>query len=443
MRGSDDSSADRSGFLDDPSLRSRAESLGERLLGSLLDRAHVLPPRLVAPLVAQEIAAVGGRDVSIYLQDYEQETLIALPGERLLVGEPLGIDNSIAGRAFAADSAVEHPQPDGSVRLHLPLLDGSDRIGVLAFTLDQIDDDDRRLSRRLGGLVADMLVTKGLYTDAFFNARRKQPMTLSAQMQWQLLPPLTMTTPRVALAGVLEPAYEVGGDSFDYALNEQVLHLAIIDAMGHGLDAATMATVAVAAYRHARRAGVGLVDLYAQMDAAMATQFGPERFATAQMAELDVVSGRLRWVNAGHPAPLLLRGRRMVRELTGPTTLPVGFGGDSPQVQSIQLEPEDRVLFFSDGVIEERMDSGEQFGDARLQDLLERAGAEGGTVQETVRRLSAALLRARADRTSDDATLLLVQWNGSADEDELSRSALAGIFPRQQAEGSGTASPPV
>jgi hypothetical protein len=396
------------------------ETPGERLLGSLLERAHLLQPGLVAPLVAEEVtAAVGWRDVTIYIQDYDQLVLHPLTGPGVHTPEPAPIDGTLAGRAFSTDRTVEQQLSGDDVRLFLPLLDGSDRVGILAVTVPGPGDGDRRLARRLASVVADMIVTKGAYTDEYFNARRTKEMTLAAQIQWQLLPPLTLTTPAMALAGILEPAYSVGGDSFDYALNRHVLSVAIIDAMGHGLDAATMATVAVAAYRNARRAGIGLAGLYAQMDQAMADQFGPERFATAQMGDLDVRDGTLRWVNAGHPVPLLLRGRRVVGELAGPTTLPVGFGGDEPLVRSVQLEPGDRVLFFTDGVVEERMPDGEQFGVARLRDLVERAGAEAGSLQETVRRLSHALMAARDGRTTDDATLLLIEWAGPGRHDEL------------------------
>jgi hypothetical protein len=396
------------------------ETPGERLLGSLLERAHLLQPGLVAPLVAEEVtAAVGWRDVTIYIQDYDQLVLHPLTGPGVHTPEPAPIDGTLAGRAFSTDRTVEQQLSGDDVRLFLPLLDGSDRVGILAATVPGAGDGDRRLARRLASVVADMIVTKGAYTDEYFNARRTKEMTLAAQIQWQLLPPLTLTTPAMALAGILEPAYSVGGDSFDYALNRHVLSVAIIDAMGHGLDAATMATVAVAAYRNARRAGIGLAGLYAQMDQAMADQFGPERFATAQMGDLDVRDGTLRWVNAGHPVPLLLRGRRVVGELAGPTTLPVGFGGDEPLVRSVQLEPGDRVLFFTDGVVEERMPDGEQFGVARLRDLVERAGAEAGSLQETVRRLSHALMAARDGRTTDDATLLLIEWAGPGRHDEL------------------------
>jgi serine phosphatase RsbU (regulator of sigma subunit) len=393
----------------------RSEGFGERMLGSLVDRAHQMPPHMIAPLVAQEIAKIGGRDVEVLLQDYDQMTLVPLPGERLLVGAPQPIDGSFAGRAFQTDLTVEQPQGDGA-RLFVPLLDGTDRVGVLVFTLDAVDDDDRRLTRRLAGLVADMLVTKSMYTDRFFQARRRQPMSLSAEMQWQLLPPLMMTTPQVSVAGALEPAYDVAGDSFDYALNDDTLHLAMIDAMGHGLKAAVMATLAVGAYRHARRFEAGLDGLYAAMDAAIAGQFASDHFATAQMARLDVGSGEMQWVNAGHPAPLLLRGHRVVDTLDSPTTLPVGFGGARPVITERTLEQGDRVLFFTDGLIEEHQHGGAQFGETRLRDLIERVGRDGRSVQETVRLLSHALMLERGGVTSDDATLLLVEWRGGTSD---------------------------
>lgn len=390
----------------------RAEGFGERLLGSLLDRAHTMPPQLIAPLIAQEIAAIGGRDVTVLLQDYDQMTLVPLPGQGLVTGKVQPIDDSLAGLAFQTDETIERPWGE-VVRLYIPLLDGTDRVGVLVFTLDHLDDNDRRLARRLAGLVADIIVTKNMYTDRFFQARRQQPMSLSAEMQWQLLPPLMMTTPQVAVAGALEPAYDVAGDSFDYALNDDVLHVCIIDAMGHGLNAAVMATLAIGAYRHARRIGVDLENLYAAMDKALASQFGPERFATAQMARLDVDSGRLRWVNAGHPSPLLVRAGRVTRELESPTTLPVGFGGAQPIVSETMLQRRDRVLFFTDGLVEHHTEGGIAFGEDRMRSLIERVEADGVPVQETVRRLSRTLMLERGGATKDDSTLLMLEWRGA------------------------------
>lgn len=393
------------------------ESMGEALLGSLLDRAHVLPPRLVGPLVAQEIHAVGGTEVAVFVQDYDQVHLQPLTGDGL-VGQRTLIDNSLAGRAFATDTPVEENLPDGSVRMYLPMLDGSDRIGVLSFRLPGVNDADRRLAQRLAGLVADLVVTKSGYTDTFAQARTAQPIGLAAQLLRRSLPPLTMTSPDVELAGALEPAYQVGGDIFDYAMNEHVLHFGVFDAMGHGLEAAMVASVVIAAYRHGRLSGADLPELYAAMDRVVAETF-PGRFATAQIGQLDTQRGELTWINAGHPAPLWVRNGQVVGELTGAVTRPVGFGGAVARVMTARLEPGDRVLVFTDGVIEERLEGGEQFGEARLRHLLEQTSGERLPAAETVRRLSHALMAARYGRTSDDASLLLIEFKAAPEDDEL------------------------
>ncbi|MFD5583896.1 PP2C family protein-serine/threonine phosphatase [Streptomyces sp. NPDC127063] len=389
----------------------RSESLGEALLGKILDSAHELPPHLIGPLVADVVERLGGRRPQVLLQDYGQLVLVPLPGEGLTGGEPHVIDDSEAGRCFLDAVPVEVPHEDG-VRVHLPLLDGGDQVGVMAVTLDSVDDDDRRLLLRISGLVADLLVTKHGYSDLFFDVRRGEAMSVAAEIQWSLLPPLAMIMPRVAVAGILEPAYDVGGDSFDYALNHDVLHVAMLDAMGHGLDAATMATVAIGAYRHARRAGVGLSEIYAFMDRAVARQFGPEHFVTAQMMQLDTTTGRVQWVNAGHPPPILIRDHRVAQRLVGPTTLPVGLGGPEPRISGLGLVPGDRVLCFTDGVVEEHKSGGEEFGEDQLIDCVNRLERTGRGIRAVTRSLSHTLKQARGGQTSDDATLLMVEWRG-------------------------------
>ncbi|MFI6175640.1 PP2C family protein-serine/threonine phosphatase [Nonomuraea sp. NPDC051191] len=397
----------------DEGIVNRSEGFGERLLG-LLDRARLMPPQLIAPLIAEEVARVGGRDVSILLQDYAQELLVPLSGRKLHVGQPVPMTDSPAGRAFVSAEVVEVSQPRG-VRMYLPLLDGGDQVGVMTLTLDAVTDDDRRLLRRLAGLVADMLVTKNAYTDQFFLTRRREPMSVSAEIQWSLLPPLSMSVPQVEVAGILEPAYRVAGDSFDYALNDNILHVAVIDAMGHGLDAASMATIAIGAYRHARREFISLAEKYAFMDDAISQQFGPDHFVTAQLMQVNITTGELELVNAGHPAPLLIRGGQVARTLESATTLPVGFGGEEPRIAEHMLQRGDRVLCYTDGIIEEHVAGGELFGEERLIRCVKRVGGEPSEgVRADLRRLSHTLKRERGGRTSDDATLFMIEWHGGA-----------------------------
>ncbi|MFJ9868447.1 PP2C family protein-serine/threonine phosphatase [Streptomyces sp. NPDC101165] len=389
----------------------RSESFGEALLGAVLDGAHELPPHLIGPLVADVLGRLGGRRPQVLLQDYGQLLLVPLPGEGLTDGEPQVIDDSAAGRCFLDAVPVELPDNDG-VRVHLPLLDGGDQVGVMAVTLHSVDDHDRRLLFRISGLVADLLVTKHGYSDLFFGVRRREPMSVAAEIQWSLLPPLAMIMPRVAVAGVLEPAYDVAGDSFDYALNGDVLHVAMIDAMGHGLDAATMATVAIGAYRHARRLGTGLSGIYDFMDRAVAKQFGPEHFVTAQMMQLDTATGQVQWVNAGHPPPILVRDHRVAQRMIAPTTLPVGLGGSEPRISRLGLERGDRVLCFTDGLVEEHKTGGAEFGEEQLIDCVNQLERTGRGVRAVTRCLSHTLKRARGGHTTDDATLLMVEWRG-------------------------------
>lgn len=390
----------------------RSESFGEALLGAVLDRAHELPPHLIGPLVADVVEELGGRRPQVLLQDYGQLLLVPLPGEGLTDGGPQVIDDSAAGRCFLDAVPVELPEDDG-VRVYLPLLDGGDQVGVMAVTLDSVDDDDRRLLLRISGLVADLLVTKHGYSDLFFRVRRGEPMSVAAEIQWSLLPPLAMIMPRVAVAGILEPAYDVAGDSFDYALNGDVLHVVMIDAMGHGLDAATMATVAIGAYRHARRLGIGLSEIYDFMDRAVAQQFGLEHFVTAQMMQLDTTTGQMQWVNAGHPPPILVRDHRVAQRLIAPTTLPVGLGGSEPQISELWLERGDRVLCFTDGLVEEHKTGAEEFGEDQLIDCVNQLERTGRGIRAVTRSLSHTLKRARGGHTTDDATLLMVEWRGS------------------------------
>jgi serine phosphatase RsbU (regulator of sigma subunit) len=179
-------------------------------------------------------------------------------------------------------------------------------------------------------------------------------MSLPAGMQWDLLPPLSARTAGALIAGALEPAYDIAGDAFDYAINGTDLHLAIFDGLGHGLGSTLLTGLAVGAYRHARRDGAPVAGMHAAIDAALAGHYDDISFATGIIARLATGSGRLEWSCAGHPRPLLLRGRKIVAELSCDPVLPFGLGDGAPQPRVAELEPDDAVLMYTDGVTEAR-----------------------------------------------------------------------------------------
>ncbi len=112
------------------------------------------------------------------------------------------------------------------------------------------------------------------------------------------------------------------------------------------------------------------------------------------------------------PRAPLIRDHRVIQALDGPGTLPVGVGGDTPQITTRQLRRGDRVLIYTDGLVEEHKTGGEQFGEERLIAAIERVGPASGGVQEMVRDLSHALMRERGGTTADDASPFVVEWRG-------------------------------
>ena len=282
------------------------------IIGDLLRRASLTPPDLLAADVANALHDAGGNHLVLYVVDYEQETLqpVALASD-LLDERPKGvnIEGTMAGRWFRTQQVLSAETDDGW-RVWAPVRERAERIGVLELGFPGIDDELLALGDDLGLLVGHLTHTAGRYTDLIELRRRRRPMNLAAEMQWDLLPPLSFTSPELAIAGLLEPAYFVAGDAFDYSLNGDVFGFAIIDAMGHGVHSTLASTLALGAFRYGRRRGLELSVIAEHIDDAVTEHFQGDCFVTGHLASLDVATGDLRWVNAGHPPPLLLRGPR-------------------------------------------------------------------------------------------------------------------------------------
>jgi phosphoserine phosphatase RsbU/P len=187
--------------------------------------------------------------------------------------------------------------------------------------------------------------------------------------------------------------------------------------VGHGLPAVSISIVAVNGLRNARREGLGLERAYLDTDAALRSQFTRSAFATGQLGSLDSHTGELTWLNAGHPLPLLVRDGSFIGELECRPSLPMGLAGSVMEVATTQLQPGDRVLFHTDGVIESQSPEGDLFGVERLADLLVRGCADGTPPAESVRRLAATVLDYASRSLRDDATLFLVEFHGPKDRD--------------------------
>jgi hypothetical protein len=381
-------------------------------LVQLVTAAGSVPPERLPDLTATAGRALGVETV-LYLIDHEHAHLVCMPARARSAHSTLGLDSTIAGRAFRSVRILSSDR-EGRPRLWVPVVDGADRLGVLEVHLadaaDLYDPALRQQCQWLASLLGHLIASMGVYGDLLERPRRRRALSPSAELVWQQLPPLTAATDSFVLAGMLEPSYDVGGDAYDYALSEDTVSVGIFDAVGHGMRAALMAATALAGYRSARRDGRGVYDQAGAIDDVVSGSFPDSAFVTGVLGELDVLSGRLRYINAGHPAPLLLRHGRVVKELAGGRRVPFGLGTGGMTVGEEVLQPGDWLALYTDGITEARDAEGAWFGEERLVDFLRREIAAAQPPPETVRRLTKAVLEHQGGLLQDDASILLARW---------------------------------
>ncbi|MBF8185549.1 SpoIIE family protein phosphatase [Nonomuraea sp. K274] len=391
------------------------------MLGGLLAANHLTTMEDMPGVVAEYAALAGFSKVRIYVTDLQRLILTPLPGQYDESGrplEPLRIDATLAGRAYSTVEMVRAPDSVGD-RVWVPLLDGTERVGVLGLTMSEPGEVAEWRVKQMASLVTMLLVEKRLNSDSFARLVRARPMALSAEVLMNLLPPGTFATEDVVVSAALEPAYEVGGDSYDYAIDGDVLHVSIFDAMGHDAAAGVTATIAMGACRNHRIEQDDLPMTAEAIDAAIREQF-TGRFSTGILSDLNLRTGWLSWVNRGHHPPLVLRDGRLAAVLESEPDPPMGFGlTPSTGLVRYQLQPGDRLVFYTDGIIEAKSPDGELFGLERFIDFIIRHEADGLTAPETLRRLIQAVLRHQRDRLQDDATVLIVEWHGQRHEQLL------------------------
>jgi serine phosphatase RsbU (regulator of sigma subunit) len=254
------------------------------------------------------------------------------------------------------------------------------------------------------------------FTDLYEWGQRSLPLSLQAEIQHRLLPgSYTCEAGQFTLAGWLEPAGDVGGDTFDFSLDRDTLHLSMTDAMGHTIDAALLATVLVGALRHARRRGVDLLEQAGLADAALSRHAREGAFVTGQIVRVDLPSGIACIINAGHPPPIRIRaGRAEMVDLHADPPFATPKAGDY-RVQELALEAGDRVVFLTDGMLERNATA------VDAPSVL--AATRHLHPREAVQELTRAVVEACGGELRDDATVLCLDWHGGPPRE---RDASAG-----------------
>jgi len=379
------------------------------LSGGLLPVLNEAMPARLVPVLREFLQRHGGaRDVGVLLADYELRELRRL-SPRDQDDLTVAVSGTAAGQCFVGQFVVSDPTPAG-VTLFVPLSLRAERLGVLQVLFDEppLQSELLRALQEVALATAYVLVASGACSDVVEAARRAQPLSVAAEMQWNLQPLRAFSDQQFSVAGQLIPAYDVGGDCYDYNVGVEHLDLSSLDAMGHGVGASVLAGLATAVMRNARRAGEGPAGQIALADRQLLEQFGGAQFVTALAMRLNLTDGHLDVVNAGHPCPWLVRhGQAIALELE--PQLPAGmFEKTDYHTQSLQLQPGDRLVLVTDGLLEAGA-PGPEFGDQRLSGLLL------ATAHLTPHQCVAEVLRtvrSYAPRMHDDATVICLDWHG-------------------------------
>jgi serine phosphatase RsbU (regulator of sigma subunit) len=392
----------------------------------LLARAEAAAPvGVVDAMGAAMLEMLDARDVSFLIADFSGRSLNRL-GHTVAADDPgarseetscrVALEGSPYGDALAAQRSVVLEEGDAT-RVLAPVTSRGEAVGVLELVLPFVPDpltlEDVELAAHQ---LAYMIIANRRYTDLFEWGQRTIPLSLAAEIQRRLLPAAyTCEANQFTLAAWLEPAGQVGGDTFDFSLDRNILHVSITDAMGHSVESALLATLVVGALRNTRRRGGTLIDQARDAHDAL-VEYAEEGggFVTGQLVEVDLIAQTARAVNAGHPRPFRLRDGH-AEEVMLTAEQPFGATADANwSTQELALRPGDRLLFLTDGMLERGAES------LDMPALL--SASAHLHPREAIQTITHAVLDAAGGVLEDDATSLCLDWHGGAPGDRVAHA---------------------
>jgi len=395
----------------------------------VLDLVEAAAPVDAVEVVAREFAALlGAEQVSFLIADLAGGSLIRFVRPGHAGPRARGVAEQLETvamegtpyQAALVSQRVQVVADGGRYRLFAPVADRGDALGVLELVVASPPADSllAELASAAHAL-AYVVIASRRHTDLFECVQRDTPFSLAAEIQRRVLPSaFTCEAEQFTFAGWLEPASHVGGDTFDYSVDRDVLHVSMTDAMGHGVKAALLATLAIGSLRNSRRADIGLAEQARRANEAMTLHATDDQFVTGLLLQADLRTGRVAAVNAGHPWPYRLRGGQ-VECLELDADIPFGMTADaSYREQELHLEAGDRLVVVTDGLLERN---------GAMADF-DIAAALADTARlhprEAVHVFKASILAIAGAELADDAAVLCIDWHGSRHRDT------AGAVPR-------------
>lgn len=365
-----------------------------------MERMDRLANAVTSEQIVSEITTDFGPSAKLYAVDREFGTLVCIdnPAERVeLVAE------------LRLAVLRTHDHYDGH-RTWIPFPERDQVVFVVAIPGDQ---------RAQRADVASVGYVLGSHRRRFENLerdRRRAQMSVAAELQWDLLPIRADTFGEYQVAGVLEPAYEVAGDVFDYSSTGDSVWAYSFDGMGHGIEATMTSVLVLSAVRNSRRQGGTLVEQMTLANEVVWDQYRGDRFVTGAACRLSS-DGAVEVVNAGHePIRTVIDGH--VERLDLVADLPLGV---QPSVsyslqQAAKLGRGDGIAMFSDGPASQSA-GGDPYGDDHLDDTLADKWSDV-PLQTGHDVISDVVDFLGDDGVDDDVTAVVVRRKSSSNEDD-------------------------
>ena len=394
-----------------------------RAVGGTLDLDHVLSVLLttLAELVPYDAVGVylldseTGKFTDVQRRGYPPDVATRLneePGTGITRWVARHKTSVNAGRVKEDPRYIE-VRPSTRSELAVPILRADDVIGVITVESDAgeaYSDRQVGLMEIFGGHVASAITNARLYQRDVERSRLDHELELAREIQAAALPVEHLSDDRVEVMGVNVASDVVGGDYFDYFWEaEGCLRLALADVSGHGLSASLLMSAVRSAVRFSG-ADAQPAALATRLNRLLYESTPANQYVAAVLAHLDTGSGHFVYSNGGHAPPLRIGAN--VTERLDSTGLIIGaFAGAVYEERSVDLDPGDLIVFYTDGLTEMCDPEGEEFGLERLSRLI------SGQRERPVSEIIAAVRRDTrafrgASRREDDVTLMLLRWSG-------------------------------
>lgn len=243
--------------------------------------------------------------------------------------------------------------------------------------------------------------------------RIESELRIARGIQMGMIPKIFPPFPErddLALAARLLPAKEVGGDLYDFFIEDEKLYFIIGDVSGKGIPASLVMAVTCRLFRSAASHLDKPEEIITSLNDSLADGNELNMFCTAFLGVLDLKTGHLRYCNAGHNAPLIIAPNGRVLPMDVVPNLPLGlFGGFPYEGQELQLDKQMMIYLFTDGVNEAENNQKELFGDLRLAALLKRNASQepSDIIDATFAEVSS---HADGAEQSDDITVMCIKY---------------------------------